>query len=167
MSTLSTDSDLITTGRTAPDFILPDSSGTPVHLAELRGGPVLIVFFPFAFSRVCHSELAGLSERAEDFDDIGAVVLAISCDSMHSLRAWSEQEEFELPFLSDYWPHGKVSAEYGALDAEAGHPVRASVLIDAEGVVSWTTVSPPGQARSVTDHLQAVQALTSAGPGAR
>src|SRR5690625_3965266 len=154
-------------GQQAPDFELPDTHNTPVRLSELRGDGVLVVFFPFAFSRICHRELAELNERTEDFDGVGVHLLAISCDSVHSQRAWAAQEEFEITLLSDFWPHGHVSQAYGVFDHDAGHPGRGSVLIDADGTVAWTTFSPPGQPRSLTEQLQAARALSGvAGQGA-
>jgi len=149
-------------GQQAPDFTLPDTHNTPVRLSELRGDGVLVVFFPFAFSRICHRELAELNERIEDFDGAGVHLLAISCDSVHSQRAWAAQEEFEITLLSDFWPHGHVSRAYGVFDPEAGHPGRGSILIDAGGSVAWTTFSPPGQPRSLTEQLQAARALSGA-----
>lgn len=151
-------------GDRAPDFTLPDTHGTPVRLEDLRGGGVLLVFFPFAFSRICHRELVELNERLEDFDAAGVQVLGISCDAMHSLRAWAGQEEFGLTLLSDFWPHGQVSSTYGVFDDDAGHPGRTSVLIDGAGQVVWTTSSAPGQPRSLTEHLQALQRLDVAAP---
>lgn len=151
-------------GDQAPDFTLPDTHGTPVRLWDLRGGGVLLVFFPFAFSRICHRELAELGERIEDFDAAGVQVLGISCDAMHSLRAWAAQEEFEITLVSDFWPHGQVSKAYEVFDDDAGHPGRTSVLIDAAGQLVWTTSSPPGQPRSLTEHLQALRLLSTGAP---
>ncbi|MGH3589069.1 MAG: redoxin domain-containing protein, partial [Pseudonocardia sp.] len=63
------------TGDPAPDFTLPDTHGTPVHLADLRGDPVLVVFFPFAFSGICTSELCELRDNIEDFEAAGVRLL--------------------------------------------------------------------------------------------
>ena len=152
-------------GEQAPDFVLPDTHNTPVRLSDLRGEGVLVVFFPFAFSRICHREIAELNERIEDFDAAGVHLLGISCDAVHSQRAWAAQEEFEITLLSDFWPHGHVSAQYGVFDDETGHPGRGSVLIDAQGTVAWTTLSPPGQPRSLTEHLQAARNLGAPAEG--
>jgi len=148
-------------GAGAPDFTLPDTHGTPVHLGDLRGRATLLVFFPFAFSRICHQELAGLDEHVDTFAGAATEVLAISCDPVHSLRAWAEQEGFGMRLLSDFWPHGQVATSYGVFDDDAGHPVRGSVLVDAAGQVAWTTLSPPGRARSLTEHVEAVRTLAA------
>lgn len=149
------------TGASAPDFTLPDTHGTPVHLTDLRGGAALLVFFPFAFSRICHQELAGLNEHLDTFGGLDTEVLAISCDPVHTLRAWADQEGFGMRLLSDFWPHGQVATSYGVFDDDAGHPMRGSVLVDAHGEVAWTTLSPPGRARSLTEHLEAVRTVSA------
>ncbi|WP_434080603.1 redoxin domain-containing protein [Sanguibacter sp. Z1732] len=89
-------------------------------------------------------------------------MVAISCDPLHSLRAWGDQEGFGLTLLSDFWPHGQVAEAYGAFDDEAGHAGRGSVLIDAGGAIAWSTLSPPGRTRSLTEHVDAVRALAAA-----
>lgn len=151
------------TGSAAPDFTLPDTHGTPVQLKALRGAPVLVVFFPFAFSRLCHGELTELSAHAPGLNDAGVHVLGVSCDPMHSLKAWAEQERFPITLLTDFWPHGQVSTAYGVFHDGAGHPGRASVLIDARGTVAWSVLNPPGKPRDIDEHLRAVHQLTARG----
>jgi peroxiredoxin len=146
-------------GDSAPDFTLTDSNGTPVHLAELRGAPVALVFVPFAFSRVCTGELCGLRDNVAAFEGAGVRLFAVSCDSVFSLRAWAAQEKYGFGLLSDFWPHGEVAQAYGVFDEEAGLAVRGSFLIDADGVVRWTVVNPRSEAREVADYLEALAAL--------
>lgn len=147
----------------APDFTLRDTHGAPVTLSSLQGRPVLLVFFPFAFSMVCHGELGEISARRDQFSTAGVQVLAISCDPTHALRAWDEHEGFGITLLSDFWPHGGTSRDYGVFNERAGHPERGSVLVDAGGVVCWTTRSAAGQARDMDDHLLAARALPAWG----
>jgi mycoredoxin-dependent peroxiredoxin len=146
-------------GDSAPDFTLTDSIGTPVHLAELRGAPVALVFVPFAFSRVCTGELCGLRDNVAAFERAGVHLFAVSCDSVFSLRAWAAQERYGFGLLSDFWPHGEVARAYGVFDEEPGLAVRGSFLIDADGVVRWTVVNPRSQARELADYLEAIAAL--------
>ena len=124
-------------GDLAPDFTLPDVHDTPVTLSELRGGPVAVVFFPFAFSGICSSELCELRDNLEDFEAAGVRLLAVSCDPMFALRAWGEREGFGLDLLSDFWPHGAAARAYGVFAEENGAAVRGSFLVDADGVVRW------------------------------
>jgi len=93
-------------GDPAPDFTLQDTHGTPVHLADLHGEPVLIVFYPFAFSGICTGELCELRDNIEDFETAGVRLLAVSTDSVFTLKAWQQQEGFSFDLLSDFWPHG-------------------------------------------------------------
>lgn len=149
----------IEVGQLAPDFSLPNTHGTPVTLSELRGEPVLVVFYPFAFSGICTGELCELRDNFALFQDARVKLVAISCDPMFSLKAWTEQEGFEFDLLSDFWPHGKTSSDYGVFNSERGLATRGSFLIDAEGVVRWAVVNEPGQARDFAGYRAAVDAL--------
>ncbi|MCL3860676.1 peroxiredoxin [Actinotalea sp. K2] len=146
-------------GDPAPDFTLPDTHGTPVTLSGLSGGPVAVVFFPFAFSGLCGSELCELRDNLEDFQAAGVRVLGISCDPLYSLRAWSEQESFGFDLLSDFWPHGTTARSFGVFNPEQGLAERGSFLVDAAGTVRWSVVSPRGQARQIADYRAALAGL--------
>lgn len=148
-------------GDVAPDFTAVDVHGTPVSLAGLRGTPVLLVFYPFAFSGTCRGELAEIRDNLEAFTAAGVRVLAISCDSMFALRAWTEQENHGFDLLADFWPHGAIAQAYGVFDAEVGFALRGSVLIDAEGTVRWSVLNGRGEARSLTDYTNAIAALST------
>lgn len=146
-------------GDVAPDLTLPDVHGTPVSLAGLRGTPVAVVFYPFAFSGTCTGELCELRDNIEDFEAAGVRLLAVSCDPVFTLRAWSEQQGFGFDLLSDFWPHGEAARAYGVFDEQKGLAVRGSFLIDADGIVRWSVVNPPGQARSLGDYRAALAGL--------
>ncbi|WP_315093817.1 peroxiredoxin [uncultured Cellulomonas sp.] len=148
-------------GSPAPEFSLPDTHGTPVTPAGLRGGPVVIVFVPFAFSATCTGELCQLRDNIAEFEDAGAHVVVISCDPGHALRAWAAQEGFGFDLLSDFWPHGEVAKAYGVFDDAKGFAVRGSFLLDAEGVLRWSVVNPPGRARDFGAYREALAALTA------
>lgn len=140
-------------GDVAPDFTLPDQHGHPTSLSA-QVGPVLIVFFPAAFTPVCHDELRALRDLA------GRVtVLAVSCDSMFVLRALDDAEGLGFPLLSDFWPHGDVARAYAALDEGRGTARRVSVLIDSQGRVAARWQSTPDQARDPEDYARALDAL--------
>lgn len=148
-------------GGAAPDFELPDTHGTPVHLGALRGAPVVVVFFPFVFSGICTTELCELRDNLAGFDARGVRLLGVSTDAMFAQRAWAEQEHFGFDLLSDFWPHGEVARAYGVLDETNGHALRGSFLIDADGVVRWSVVNPRGQARDLAAYRQALATLTA------
>ncbi|MBC7290235.1 MAG: peroxiredoxin [Actinotalea sp.] len=146
-------------GEPAPDLVLPDTHGTPVSLAELRGRAVAVVFYPFAFSRTCTAELCELRDNLEDFEAAGVRLLAVSCDPVPALRAWSEQEGFGFDLLSDFWPHGAAARAFGVLDEASGMATRGSFLVDADGIVRWSLVNPRGLARDLGEYRAALAAL--------
>ena len=146
-------------GDLAPQIVLPDTHGTPVSLTALRGGPVALVFFPFAFSGTCGTELCELRDNLEDFEAAGVRLLAISCDPPFTLRAWAEREGFGFDLLSDFWPHGAAAGAYGVFDEAGGNALRGSFLVDADGIVRWSVVNPRGRARDLGAYRAALAAL--------
>lgn len=145
-------------GDQAPDFSLRDQNGRTVALSDLSGAPVLMVFFPFAFSRVCGGELGALRDEPA-LRSGGLQLLAISCDAMFSLRSMAEADKLDFPVLSDFWPHGQVAQAYGVLDTEAGCARRSSSLLDGDRHLRWTVHGSSGEPRSVESYLRAVRTL--------
>ncbi|MBX6167111.1 MAG: peroxiredoxin [Thermobispora bispora] len=143
-------------GQVAPDFELKDQHGTPVKLSGLRGKKVVLVFYPLAFTPVCHGELTAIRDGLVGALPDDARVLTVSVDSMFSHRAWAEQEGFTFPLLSDFWPHGAVARAYGVFDEGRGVAQRGTFIIDAEGVVRWKVVNPPGEPRDIAAYLKAL-----------
>ncbi|GLV50791.1 peroxiredoxin [Thermobispora bispora] len=143
-------------GQVAPDFELKDQHGTPVKLSGLRGKKVVLVFYPLAFTPVCHGELTAIRDELVGALPDDARVLTVSVDSMFSHRAWAEQEGFTFPLLSDFWPHGAVARAYGVFDEGRGVAQRGTFIIDAEGVVRWKVVNPPGEPRDIAAYLKAL-----------
>lgn len=143
-------------GDTAPDFTLADQHGRPTSLSA-QVGPVLIVFFPAAFTPVCHDELRALRDLTGD-----AHVWAVSCDSMFVLRALDDAERLEFPLLSDFWPHGEVARAYGAFDERHGTARRLSFLVDERGCVAARWESAPHRARDPGAYRTALDALATA-----
>ena len=137
----------VSVGDAAPGFSLPDQDKQVVSLAELRGTPVLLVFYPFAFSGICTGELCQLRDELANYTDAGVRVLAISTDPAFSLKAFREKEGLEFPLLSDFWPHGAVAQAYGVFNEKAGMALRGTFLLDAEGRVAFAEVNQPGDAR--------------------
>jgi peroxiredoxin len=125
----------IESGQPAPQFELKDTAGEPVTLSAYSGKPVLLVFYPFTFTGVCEGELCRLRDDYSKFEDAGVQVLAISCDSRHSQRVWTEQQGFQFPMLSDFWPHGEIARAYGVFNETLGCANRASFLIGGDGKV--------------------------------
>ena len=151
--------DTTTVGSGAPEIDLRDQYGQDTVLSALRGGPVLVVFYPLAFSGVCSRELADLREHHAELEELGVTVLAVSVDSTFALRTWSDQEDFPFALLSDFWPHGATAQAYGVFDDRRGVAHRGTFLIDPEGTVRWTVRTPPGQPRDVAEYLRQARDL--------
>jgi peroxiredoxin len=151
----------LSVGDRAPEFSLPDQDKQVVSLADLRGTPVLLVFYPFAFSRICTGELCQLRDELTNYTDAGVKVLAVSTDPVFSLKAYKAQEGFEFPLLSDFWPHGTVAQAYGAFNEKAGMALRGTFLIDAEGTIAFAEVNGAGDAREQSGWKNAVGKLAA------
>jgi mycoredoxin-dependent peroxiredoxin len=130
-------------GTDAPDFTLKDQDGNEVTLSSFRGNQnVVLVFYPFTFTGVCEGELCSLRDDLSEFQSANAQVLAISCDSRHSQRIWAEQQGYNFPVLSDFWPHGEVSRAYGVFNEQLGAAMRATFVIDKSGTIADVIESP-------------------------
>jgi peroxiredoxin len=144
----------------APDFTARSQHGEEVRLSEFRGRRnVVLVFYPYAFSGVCTSELGEIRDRPELFEDAGAEVLAISCDPMYTLRAYADASRLEFSLLSDFWPHGAIASSYGVFDADRGCAVRGTFVIDRSGVLRWSVVNTIADARRLDDYAKALAGL--------
>ncbi len=151
-------------GSVAPDFTLKDQDNTEVTLSSLRGvAPVLLVFYPFAFSRICTGELRELRDGLASYTAAGVEVMAISTDPTYALKAYAEQDGYRFTLLSDFWPHGAASLDYGVFNDKAGMAVRGTFLIDVEGAVTFAEVNGPGEPRDQSSWLRAVEALRTVG----
>ena len=130
----------LSVGDTAPDFTLKNQHGQEVSLSGLRGRPVAVVFFPFAFTGICTGELCEIRDNIGAFASDDAQVLGISCDTTAALRVFAEQEGLEFPLLSDFWPHGKVASQYG-------------VLLEERGAVAVLTLNRPQALNALNEAL--------------
>ena len=148
----------IQVGEKAPDFELKDNHGRAVRLSDFRGDKnVVLLFYPFAFTGVCTGELCEVRDHLPQFADRDTQVLAVSNDSIHTLRVFAEQEGLEYPLLSDFWPHGEVSRAYGVFAEDKGCAVRGTFVIDKEGVVRYAHMQGPGEARDQKTWRQVLQ----------
>jgi peroxiredoxin len=135
-------------GSQAPDFTLKNQDGQEVSLSDFKGQKaVLLVFYPFAFSGICTGELCSVRDDLSSFQNDDVQVLGCSVDTTWSLKAWANQEGYDFPLLSDFWPHGATAETYGVFSADLGFAFRGTFLIDKEGVVRFAEHNGPGDAR--------------------
>lgn len=147
-------------GQLAPDFEIKNQFGQKVSLSSLRGEKnVVLVFYPLAFTGKCTAELCAIRDESSVFENDDTQVFGISCDPTASLKVFAEQEKYEFPLLSDFWPHGEVSKAYGAFFEPRGYSTRATFIIDKEGVVRWSVINSPADARRTEDYRDALAAL--------
>jgi peroxiredoxin len=123
-------------GQPAPAFSLPDTNNEQVTLESLRGNKTLLVFIPFPFTGVCTDELCELQENLGQLQELGANVVAITCDTRFSNDEWARREGIEYPVLSDYWPHGETSKAYGVFNDTFGAAMRSTFVLNAKGTVT-------------------------------
>jgi peroxiredoxin (alkyl hydroperoxide reductase subunit C) len=133
----------VAVGEMAPDFVLKDQNNQDVRLSDFRARrPVLLVFYPLAFTGVCSSELRSLSSFA------GAQVLTVSVDSVYAHKVWALQEGFSVPLLADFWPHGAVASSYGVFNAARGYAERGTFAVSLDGFVRFSEVVSASVTRS-------------------
>ncbi|HEX7717254.1 MAG TPA: peroxiredoxin [Marmoricola sp.] len=149
-------------GDRAPDFALRDQHGQEVRLSSFLGEKaVLLVFYPYAFTGVCTGELTGFRDRLGEFETDDTTLLAISCDSIYTQRAFADRDGIFFPLLSDFWPHGAVASAYGVLEEDEGCASRSSFVIDRDGVVRWVLHSERGEARDLDLQAERLRATRS------
>jgi peroxiredoxin len=156
-----TQEQILAAGQPAPDFEL---SGVPTgaRLSDFQGRPVVLVFYPADFSPVCTDQLSLYQTATPAFDRYDAQLLAISTDGLWCHRAFAQQRGLQFPMLSDAWPHGLVAEAYGVLDTDDGRAGRALFVLDPQGVVTWSYVSPAQINPGADGILAALDAMTGA-----
>ena len=125
-------------GQEAPDFTLTSTTGDKVTLSSLRGSPVLIAFFPLAFTSTCTAEFCEMRDDHDQFIHRGVTVLPISVDSTATLKEYRHKHGFQVHMLSDF--RRDVSRLYGVLLEDRYYSNRAYFLLDASGTIRWEHV---------------------------
>jgi peroxiredoxin len=131
-------------GTKAPDFELRSTPDQKVSLSEFRGQPVILAFYPEDWSPVCSDQMALYQEVLPEFRKFNAELLGISVDGVWSHLAFAKDRNLHFPLLADFEPKGEVARTYQVYRTEEGTSERALYLIDAEGIVRWSYVSPVG-----------------------
>lgn len=133
---------MLPTGIIAPGFELYSSPDQKLRLDELSGKKVILAFYPADWSPVCGSQMNLYNEMEEYFTRYNAQLLGISVDSRWCHAAYGEQNGFYFPLLADFEPKGEVSRLYEAYDEKTGECRRALYVIDEEGKIIWSYLSP-------------------------
>lgn len=150
---------MLAVGTPAPDFTLRDQNQQPVTLSDYRAAKnVLVVFFPLAFTGICQGELDRLRDHLPDYENDDSVALAISVGPPPTHKIWATQSGFLFPVLSDFWPHGAVSQDYGVFNDDTGFSNRGTFVIDRSGVIRFAEMKQPGESRDQRLWLDALAA---------
>lgn len=148
-------------GTPAPDFELPDASGENVRLSDFRGRPVVLAFYPLDWSPGCSQQLDLYQQEIDEFRERGVELLGISVDSVYSHGAWAAVRGLSFPLLSDFQPRGEVARRYNVWREPDGFSERALYVVDAQGRIAYSHVSP--QLHHVPDVYELFEVLDRLG----
>lgn len=148
-------------GETAPDFELNSTPDQTLRLSDLRGRRVILAFYPADWSPVCSDQMALYNETLKLFHHYHAEMIGISVDSKWCHMAFSENRNLHFPLLADFEPKGAVSKLYGAYNEKEGTSRRALYVLDEEGVIQWSYMSPDGINPGADGILDALEEMST------
>jgi peroxiredoxin len=143
----------------APDFTLHVTADQTLSLSELKGKPVILAFYPADWSPVCGDEMALLNAVLPEFRKYGAELLGVSVDGVWCHDAFAAHRKLHFPLLSDFEPKGAIAKQYGAYRDKDGCCERALFVIDKNGVITWSYLSPVAENPGADGILDALEAL--------
>jgi peroxiredoxin len=146
-------------GTEAPDFMLRSTPDQWLTLREFRGQPVVLAFYPADWSPVCGDQMALYNEILKDFHELGAELIGISVDGAWCHAAFARDRKLHFPLLADFEPKGDVARRYGVYRDKDGVSERALFVLDGEGKVHWSLVSPIGVNPGADGILSALEDL--------
>jgi peroxiredoxin len=152
---------MLAQGTEAPEFTLPSTPDQRVSLSEFRGQPVILVFYPEDWSPVCSDQLAPYQELLPEFRRLNGELIGISVDGIWCHLAFAQNRNLHFPLLADFEPKGEVSRMYEAYRSSDGTSERALYLIDADGKIHWSYVSPVGVNPGADGILRALEELAA------
>jgi peroxiredoxin len=146
-------------GAAAPDFSLKSTPDQAVNLSEFHGQPIVLAFYPADWSPVCGDQMALYNEMLPEFKELGAELLGISVDGAWCHAAFSRDRKLHFPLLADFEPKGAVARLYGVYREADGTTERALFVINAQGIIHWSYVSPVGVNPGADGILSALEEL--------
>jgi peroxiredoxin len=149
----------LSAGTKAPDFTLRSTPDQFVSLSEFQAQPVVLAFYPADWSPVCGDEMALFNEVLPEFQNLGAELVGISVDGAWCHAAFARDRKLHFPLLADFEPKGAVARLYGVYRDGDGVSERALFVIDSEGVIHWSYVSPLGVNPGANGVLSALEDL--------
>ena len=131
-------------GKKAPNFSLNSTPDQKVSLNDFRGQPVILAFYPADWSPVCTDQLSLYAQVMPEFKKFNAELIAISVDNIWSHLAFAKDRKLNFPVLADFEPKGMISRKYGAYNEKVGECARALFIVDGQGIIRWSHLSPDG-----------------------
>jgi peroxiredoxin len=147
-------------GAAAPDFELKSTPDQTVRLSDFRGRPAILAFYPADWSPVCTDQMALYNEILPNFEQFQAVLFGISIDHAWCHLAFARNRNLHFPLLADFHPKGEVARAYGVYDERIGMSERALFVLDGEGSIHWSYVSPIGVNPGADGILTALESLS-------
>ncbi|PTM93358.1 redoxin domain-containing protein [Mycoplana dimorpha] len=135
---------ILSPGTTAPDFTLNATPDQKLSLSEFRGRRVILAFYPADWSPVCGDQMSLYNHVLAEFRKKGAELVGISVDGAWCHQAFAHDRNLHFPLLSDFEPKGAVSRAYGAYQDNVGESARALFIVDEQGKIAWSFLSPVG-----------------------
>lgn len=129
-------------GTKAPDFTLGSAPDQQVSLSDFHGKNLVMAFYPADWSPVCTDQLAVYSQALPLFRRYNAEIVGISVDGVWCHRAFKQARKYPFHLLSDFEPKGEVSRAYGVYRGKEGISDRALFVVDGEGIIRWSYLSP-------------------------
>jgi peroxiredoxin len=151
-------------GTEAPDFELNSTPDQKVDLRHFRGRPVVLAFYPADWSPVCGDQLALYNEILPEFNRYAAQLLGLSVDGVWCHTAYARYNKLHFPLLADFEPKGQVARTYGVYRHGDGVSERALFVIDPQGIIQWSYVSPLGVNPGADGILRALEELQAKEP---
>jgi peroxiredoxin len=135
---------ILAAGERAPQFALHATPDQVVSLEDFHGRALIIAFYPADWSPVCGDQMALYNQVLPEFKRLGAELVGISVDGAWCHAAFSSARNLHFPLLSDFEPKGAVARSYGAYRYRDGVAERALFVIDGDGIIRWSYLSPVG-----------------------
>jgi peroxiredoxin len=151
---------ILSPGTAAPDFTLPLTPDQKLSLSELRGKPVILAFYPADWSPTCGDQMALYNEILPEFEKYDATLIGISVDGVWCHAAFAKDRHLHFPLAADFEPKGSVARSYGAYRDADGLSERALFVIDREGVIAWSYLSPISLNPGADGILEALENLS-------
>lgn len=148
-------------GTPAPDFRLHDTPDQTVAASDFRGRPLILAFYPADWSPVCSDQMVLYQQVMPEFQKYDAQLLGISVDGAWCHLAFAKHRNIHFPLLADFEPKGDVSRAYHAYRHHDGVSERALFVLDRDGVVYWSYLSPVGVNPGADGILRALDAMTN------